>query len=376
MPNKLDKEIPRRLLDWYQKNRRDLPWRRTKDPYRIWVSEIMLQQTRVDTVIPYYKRFLTRFPSLKALARASLDDVLKAWENLGYYSRARHLHEAARIVTEQFNGRMPSTREDLRKLPGIGAYTAGAILSIAFGKPVAAVDGNVIRVMTRLFGIEDPIDGGNTRKRIGELSERLVPDDLPGHYNQALMDLGSGICTPRDPGCPNCPLSMDCRARKKGKQKSIPIKKTAEEIPHREAAVALLCNGTGQFLMIKRPQKGLLGGLWGFPECVLEKGGAPAATLRKSLRQELGLNVISGKEIFLVEHGYSHFSITVHVFAGKVREATPAAKKDLHFRWVSMKGFSRIALSGLERKILKRIQTLPLGEKPFADGQTGAKRVK
>jgi len=179
MGRNVEKEIPRLLFDWYRTNRRDLPWRGTKDPYRTWVAEIMLQQTRVDTVIPYYERFLKRFPDVRALARAREDDVLKAWENLGYYSRARHLSEAARIVVERFGGSIPSTMEGLRALPGVGAYTAGAILSIAFGRPIAAVDGNVIRVIARLFGIEDSIARPGTRKKIGEIVRRLVPTEEP-----------------------------------------------------------------------------------------------------------------------------------------------------------------------------------------------------
>ena len=191
----------------------------------------MLQQTRVDTAIPYYERFLKRFPDVKALARARVDDVLKAWENLGYYSRARHLHEAARAVVKQFGGTIPEEMEDLRKLPGVGAYTAGAILSIAFGRRFAAVDGNVIRVIARLFAIEDPVDGSKAKNRIGAIAERLVPASEPGHYNQALMDLGSGICTPRSPACPSCPLASACRARKKGNQESIPVKKKSAAAP-------------------------------------------------------------------------------------------------------------------------------------------------
>ena len=256
MPRNPDTEIPRLLLDWYKKNKRDLPWRKTRDPYRTWVAEVMLQQTRVDTVIPYYERFLKRFPDVRALARARVDDVLKAWENLGYYSRARQLHEAAGVVVKQFGGTIPEEMEDLRKLPGVGAYTAGAILSIAFGRRFAAVDGNVIRVIARLFAIEDPVDGSKAKNRIGAIAERLVPASEPGHYNQALMDLGSGICTPRSPACPACPLAAACRARKKGNQESIPVKKKSAAVPHREAAVAVIRNDRGEILLVKRPGRG------------------------------------------------------------------------------------------------------------------------
>ncbi len=363
MPRKADTEIPRLLLEWYRTNKRDLPWRRWKDPYRIWVAEIMLQQTRVDTVIPYYERFLMKFPDVGSLARARVDDVLKAWESLGYYSRARHLHEAARVVVSQFGGKIPPEMEDLRKLPGVGAYTAGAILSIAFGKRFAAVDGNVIRVIARLFAIEDPVDGSKAKTRIGQIAEGLVPASEPGHYNQALMDLGSGICTPRRPACRACPLADVCKARKKGIQESIPVKKKAAAVPHREAAVAVMRNDRGEILLVKRPGRGLLGGLWRFPGAVLKGGAAPAAGLRRSLQEELGLKAIPGKELLSVEHGYSHFSVTVHVFACTIRGDVPDSGDRMQLRWVGTKGLSRLAVSRLEKKILKALpsckKTLP-----------------
>lgn len=376
MPRYPDKEISRRLLDWYRENKRLLPWRRTKDPYRILVSEVMLQQTRVDTVIPYYERFLKRFPDVKTLARARPDDVLKAWENLGYYSRSRHLHEAARIVVERFGGKIPATMEDLRKLPGVGAYTAGAVLSIAFGKPVAAIDGNVMRVIARLFGIGELVDDGNTAKTIKEIAERLVPAVEPGHYNQALMDLGAGICTPRAPVCPACPLSGVCTSRKSGTQESIPVKKRAVAVPHREAAVSVLHNDIGKILLVKRPNRGLLGGLWRFPGTELTKGRSAASALRNSLREDLGLKVRLGKEIFAVDHGYSHFSVTVHIFPGRIREGLPSLKSDGLFRWVGSKDLPRLPLSRLEMKIMDNLHAQRPAWKLFVNGKTGSKRVK
>jgi A/G-specific adenine glycosylase len=376
MPRNADTEIPRLLLDWYRTNKRDLPWRRTKDPYRIWVAEVMLQQTRVDTVIPYYERFLKKFPDVRALARAREDSVLKAWENLGYYSRARHLHEAARVVVSHLGGVIPAGMDDLRKLPGVGAYTAGAILSIAFGRRVAAVDGNVIRVIARLFAIEDPVDGGKAKRRIEAIAQRLVPASEPGHYNQALMDLGSGICTPRSPACPSCPLAAACRARRKEVQESIPAKRKAAAVPHREAAVAVICNDRGEILLVKRPARGLLGGLWRFPGAALEEGDAPAAWLRRSLRTELGLKAIPGKEMLSVEHGYSHFTITVHVFACTLRGAIPDSGGGVQWRWVGKKGLSRLAVSRLEGKIFKAMRPVHPVAKPFDDGKTAPKRVK
>ncbi len=372
MPPNRDKEIPRRLLAWYKKNRRDLPWRKTRDPYRIWVSEIMLQQTRVDTVIPYYERFLKRFPDVTALARAPLDNVLKAWEGLGYYSRARHLHEAVRLIVTRFGGKIPDTKERLLQLPGIGEYTAGAVLSIAFDIPCAAVDGNVIRVIARLFGIEEPVDGQDFKKKIGEIALRLVPTDEPGHFVQALMDLGSGICAPRSPDCPICPLAAVCVARERGAQEAIPAKKKAAAVPRRKAAAVVIRNEAGKVLMVKRPHRGLLGGLWSFPGSALDKGDAPATKLREALREELGLKVVPGKELFRVEHGYSHFTITVRVYDGRLRGAIPPAGGGVTFHWAGKVDFPRLALSRLEMKILTGLQTWKPAGTTFANGKTAA----
>lgn len=371
-----EKDIPRLLLEWYRTNRRALPWRKTKDPYRIWVAEIMLQQTRVDTVIPYYERFLNQFPTVDALARARLDTVLKAWEGLGYYTRARHLHEAAGIVARQLGGKVPDDLDGLRALPGVGAYTGGAILSIAFGKRTAAVDGNVIRVIARLFAIEDPVDGNRTKNRIGEIAARLVPVSGPGHYNQALMDLGSGVCTPRNPDCPSCPLSAACKARKQGIQESIPEKKRPAALPRREAVAALVRNDRGEILLVKRPDRGLLGGLWRFPGGILQEGEAPAAGLRRVLREELGLKGTAGKELFSVEHGYSHFSVTVRVLPVAIRGPVPHAGRSVQWNGVGTRGFSRLAVSRLERKILAALRSLRPAGKPIEDGKATPKRVK
>jgi A/G-specific adenine glycosylase len=370
-----EKDIPRLLLDWYRTNKRDLPWRKTSDPYRIWVAEIMLQQTRVATVIPYYERFLERFPDVNALARARLDAVLKAWEGLGYYSRARHLHEAARIVAGPLGGNVPSDLAELRKLPGVGAYTAGAILSIAFGKRAAAVDGNVIRVIARLFSIEDPVDGGKARKRIGELAARLVPASDPGHCNQALMDLGSGICTPGSPDCPACPLAEACGARRKGCQDSIPAKKAQAAVPRREAVAALIRNNREETLLIKRPDRGLLGGLWRFPGGLLKEGEKPAAGLRRILRDELGLKITPGREWLAVEHGYSHFSVTVHVLSCTIRGQLTDAGGCVQQKWVGDKRFFRLAVSRLERKILGALKRDRTKSEPIEGGKRPPKRV-
>jgi len=229
-----------RLLEWYQYNRRELPWRSTNDPYRITVAEFMLHQTRVQTVLPYYHHFLERFPNWTSLARASLDDVLKVWEGLGYYARARNLHALAQCVSSQYDGRLPSSREELLALPGIGPYTAGAILSICFGQDEAAIDGNVRRVLCRVFQItEDPRAGAGLR-RLRETAAALLPLGQAGTFNQALMDLGATICRPRRPKCGACPLSDQCEARQLGVQESLPVRRALARRPdpHRSTTAA------------------------------------------------------------------------------------------------------------------------------------------
>ena len=256
--------IQTQLLDWYDRNKRDLPWRKNKDPYRIWVSEIMLQQTRVDTVIPYFERFIELFPTVEELAHAPEEQVMKAWEGLGYYSRARNLHQAAKQIALDCDGKIPSDKKTILKLNGIGPYTAGAVLSIAYDQKVPAVDGNVMRVFSRLFALLDDISSGSTRKKIESLVEEVIPDQSPGDFNQALMDLGATICTPVSPGCLFCPVRPVCDAYEKGMEEELPVKKKAK-LPVRQNIAMAFFQYQDQFIGEKRPEKGLLAGLWGLP---------------------------------------------------------------------------------------------------------------
>ena len=260
MPPNVGPEIAAALLRHFDSERRSMPWRETSDPYAIWVSEVMLQQTRVDTVIPYWERWLERFPTVETLAEAELDDVLKEWEGLGYYSRARNLHGAARMVRERFDGDVPSDPDTLRELPGVGPYTAGAIASIAYGVPTPAVDGNVRRVLARLYDLEAP-----TAAELRTLAAALVPDDRPGDFNQALMELGATICTPRSPDCDACPLAEWCEARRLGVQELRPLPRAKKPIPEETVRTAVIVRGDGALLLARRPEDGLLGGLWEFP---------------------------------------------------------------------------------------------------------------
>jgi A/G-specific adenine glycosylase len=254
--------IRRRLLRWYDTARRDLPWRRTRDPYLIWIAEVMLVQTQVDTAIPYYNRFIARFPDVRSLAAASLDAVLKSWEGLGYYARARNLHAAAAIVVDRHGGRLPDDAAELQALPGIGPYMAAAIQSIAFGYPALALDGNVRRVLSRLYDLPDPKPAALRQHGDAMVQER------PGDVNQALMDLGSAICTPRSPRCADCPLETLCLARQRGTVAERPGRRPAKRRPHYDIAVGVVWRGD-EILIAKRKPEGLLGGLWEFP------GGKP-----------------------------------------------------------------------------------------------------
>ncbi|HEX7118882.1 MAG TPA: A/G-specific adenine glycosylase [Longimicrobiales bacterium] len=276
-------DIRRRLLDFYDARARDLPWRRDADPYRVWVSEIMLQQTRVETAVPYYERWLERFPTVDALAEAPIDDVLHAWAGLGYYSRARNLHRAAQVVRERHRGTLPDDPDALRDLPGIGDYTAGAIASIAFGRPEPAVDGNVRRVLSRLYDLPDP-GAAELRAR----AAALVDADRPGDFNQALMELGATVCTPRTPACDGCPLASHCRARAAGTQLERPRPKRAKPVPECDVGTAIVVAPGGALLLVRRPDDGLLGGLWEFPGEPVRPGEASVEAARRAAAAAVG----------------------------------------------------------------------------------------
>jgi len=273
-------QIQQELLAWYRENKRDLPWRKSKDPYRIWVSEIMLQQTRVDTVIPYYERFMRLFPTVEALADAPEDQVIKAWEGLGYYSRARNLHQAAKEVAANHQGKVPRDLAEISKLKGIGSYTAGAILSIAYDQKAPAVDGNVMRVFSRIFAIDDDISSAKTKKKMERIAEALIPEGAPGDFNQALMELGALICTPTSPQCLFCPVRPVCHAYRLGLEEELPFKKKAKP-PQLVDVVMLVIARDDSWIVEKRPEKGLLSGLWGLPTVERNPGESPTEAAKR-----------------------------------------------------------------------------------------------
>jgi A/G-specific adenine glycosylase len=346
------KRLCRTLTGWYDLRRRDLPWRHTRDPYAIWISEIMLQQTRVETVVPYFLRFLERFPNVETLARAPLGEVLKIWENLGYYTRVRNLHKAAGEIVGRFGGRIPDRWEEILRLPGIGRYTAGAILSIAFGRAVPAVDGNVRRVISRLFAIGESVDDGEVRERIEELVRTLVPKRNPGRFNEALMELGAVCCTPKTPACPACPLQDDCRARSKGLEQSLPVRGKKKSVPHREVVAAVIRDGEGRILIVQRPARGLLGSLWKFPGGILNPGEIPEEGLARIVREELGIDIGIGSPLASVKHAYTHFRITLTAFSCTLREGIPAGPP---WRWAGVDEIEGLPFSKADRMIARLV---------------------
>lgn len=343
--------IRRALLAWYAAHARDLPWRRTSDPYRIWLSEIMLQQTRVGQGLPYYERFVNAFPSVEALARAGEDEVLKLWEGLGYYTRARNLHKTARTIVEKHGGAFPENAELLQLLPGVGRYTAGAIASVAFGEPVPVLDGNVKRVITRLFDLDACIDEAQTEQDLWRIAESLVSPSRPGDFNQAMMELGARLCTPRKPACEECPVAKWCQARAAGTQLKRPVRKPRKKPPHHEIVVAAI-RRDGRYLLGKRPPDGLLGGLWELPGGKLNPGETHQQALARECRQELGVEVAPGGLIATVNHAYTHFRVTLNVYRCKLKEGAPEPRTHTELRWVAPDEFPGYAFPKANHKFL------------------------
>jgi A/G-specific adenine glycosylase len=342
--------VRRALLAFFDERHRDLPWRGTADPYRVWVSEIMLQQTRVEAVLPYYERWIARFPDIQALANADLDDVLLAWQGLGYYSRARNLHHAARVVRDHMDGRLPQTARALRELPGVGTYTAGAIASIAFGKAEPAVDGNVRRVLARLLDEPDPPPA-----RLRDIAAALVPPERPGDFNQAFMELGATVCTPRSPSCGRCPLRPHCLAWARGTQAIRPARRPRKPIPTFDVGTAVIQSNAG-LLLQRRPPGGLLAGLWSFPGSVVHIGESPRrAAARTALALGFPADARRAVSIATVPHTFSHRHETYHAFLfdGNKRSA-PSAITDL--RWAAVADLDSIAIPAAQRVILDQLR--------------------
>ncbi len=350
-------ELTSALLEWYAQHARPLPWRERREAYAIWVSEVMLQQTRVETVVPYFERWMARFPDLEALAAAPLQEVLSLWEGLGYYHRAHHLHRAAQIVVEQMQGQLPRDEARLRTLPGIGEYIAAAIASIAFGKDVIALDGNLRRVFSRVYDIDEDLSRPAGKARLQEYLSSLPIRGKAGDFNQALMDLGAMICTSKAPRCLSCPLRQGCRAFAAGLQEQRPKRHQRPKLPHHLVTAAIILRNH-HVLIAQRPPYGLLGGMWEFPGGKVQPGEDLQSCLKRELREELGVEVRICQEFGSYRHRYTHFRVTLHAFrcallAGS--EPRPLQVADL--KWVPLSQLSEFPMGRIDRLISVRLNT-------------------
>lgn len=336
------------LLKWFATHRRPMPWRGHPDSYAVWVSEIMLQQTRVETVIPYFEKWMKLFPDVKTLANAKERDVLSAWEGLGYYTRARNLHKAAKIIASDFNGKLPRDPEALRSLPGIGPYTAGAIASIAFKMDEPALDGNIRRVLSRLYDLNEYADSAAGEKALWDLAAKNLPRGRAGDYNQALMELGSTVCLPKNPRCPLCPLMKLCKARANGTQEIRPVLKPKRTTPQHIHAAAVIVE-RGRVLLSQRPENGLLGGLWEFPNARV--GEDPAGELVQALEAAGRLQVRRGEAVGVFRHAYSHFRVVVHAY--RCRAISIPNNKAL--KWVKIADLENYPMGKVDRRIAETL---------------------
>ena len=327
--------LRKHLINWYLANHRDLPWRRSKNAYRIWVSEVMLQQTQVNTILSYYRQFLKIFPTIKKLAGADLQAILKVWEGMGYYARARNLHRAAQMVVQDHGGKIPNTWEAFHSLPGVGDYIAAAVLSMAFDQPYAVVDGNVKRVLARLYKIDAPVNQANSHKRFKAAADKLLDSQQPGIFNQAMMELGALICTPRNPSCDICPLNRLCRAYQTNRVASFPKRQQSKARPQYHIAVGVVFKND-RVLITQRRAEGLLGGLWEFPGGKIGDGESAQAACIREIKEEVNLNVNIDRHLAKVKHAYTHFKIVMDVFCCRYISGRVYLRGPVAFRWIHL----------------------------------------
>ncbi|MGF1478676.1 MAG: A/G-specific adenine glycosylase [Cyanophyceae cyanobacterium] len=346
--------LRRSLLDWYRQQGRSLPWRQQQDPYAIWVSEVMLQQTGVKTVIPYYQRWLEQFPTVTFLANAQLQTVLKAWEGLGYYARARNLHRAAQQIVDQHNGLFPSQLEEAIALPGIGRTTAGGILSAAFAQPVSILDGNVKRVLSRLVALSIPPAKAN--QQLWRLSDTLLDPHNPRDFNQAIMDLGATVCTPSRPHCLLCPWQNECQAYNRGIQNQLPMREATSPLPHKRIGVAVILNDQDQILIDRRPAKGLLGGLWEFPGGKIEPGETIPECIKREILEELAIDIEVGEHLITIDHVYTHFRVTLAVHYCRHLAGVPQPIECDEIRWVTLAEIDQFPFPKANSKIIAALK--------------------
>ena len=343
-------EFSQALLAWYDEDSREMPWRGLTDPYAIWVSEIMLQQTRVETVRPYFLRWMSLFPDIKTLGLASERDVLHAWEGLGYYARARNILKTARMIHNEFAGKFPTNIEEIRRLPGIGTYTAAAIASIAFGADEATIDGNIRRVLARVKNIPEPLGSQEAEEKFRLVAGEILPKGKAGEFNQAMMDLGATICTPKQPKCETCPVQRFCLAFELGNQAERPVNPEKAVIPHFQVTAAVI-QRQGRFLIAMRPSGGLLGGMWEFPGGKVEPGESDAEALVREIHEELGTVVKVGELVGSYKHAYTHFRVTLRAYRCRIIGNAPSTLEAKEMCWVSVEELADFPMGKIDRMI-------------------------
>ncbi|NUQ80686.1 MAG: A/G-specific adenine glycosylase [Bacteroidetes bacterium] len=349
------KRLVRSLLDWYTRNLRPLPWRKVSDPWPVWVSEIMLQQTQVATVLPYFTRFMNRFPTIEALANAEEEAVLKSWEGLGYYSRARNLQTAARQVMTLYDGKIPTRYESLIELKGIGPYTAAAISSICSGEAIPAVDGNVLRVVSRWIELPEDISKPQTRQQISSILQPMIPSGQAGDFNQAMMELGALICRPANPDCTNCPVLPDCLAGLHGTTGRFPVKTRKTGKPHFTIAVGLVLKGD-QVLVARRREGQMLAGLWEFPGGKVEQGETVEEALIREMKEEVDLQVTPDRLLLTVPHEFTHRKITIHAYICSRWKGVGKALSGSEIRWVALGDLDKMPFPVANQKIIQALK--------------------
>jgi A/G-specific adenine glycosylase len=343
-------KLNHQLLAWYNQHARDLPWRDSHDPYRIWISEVMLQQTRVETVIPYYQRWMMTFPDLARLAASGENEVMQLWEGLGYYGRVRNILKTSHILIKDNQGRFPETIKELKALPGIGDYIAGALASIAFGQNEIALDGNGLRVIARVVDYKEPVNRPAAKADIRQVMQEMLPEGNAGDFNQAVMDLGSLICTVKNPQCNHCPIQSECLAFKLGTQSKVPIREAKKPLPQYEVVAAVIQQGN-KVLIDKRKADGLLGGLWEFPGGKVEVGEDLHSALIREIKEELGVDFIIQKKLGKYKHAYTHFKVTVFVFSGQITSGEPRPLVADEIQWAAVQDLERYPMGKVDRLI-------------------------
>ncbi|UCE04886.1 MAG: A/G-specific adenine glycosylase [bacterium] len=350
-------QFRKKLLTWFKKNQRKLPWRDAKNPYHIWVVEVMLQQTQVKKVLEYYQKFLERFPDVKALAKADLQQVLKAWEGMGYYARARNLHKAAQFIMTKNGAEIPDNYDEFKRLPGAGDYITAAVLSQAFNAPYAVVDGNVKRVLSRIFLIEKPVpvNSSASNKIFKEKADLLLDQRASGVFNQAMMELGAIVCRPSNPKCDDCPVSAFCQANKTNQQTKFPVTVQARSIPEFHIAVGVI-HKEGHILITQRHLEGLLGGLWEFPGGKVNLGESTKQACIRTIKQRTNLEVEVNSFVTRVNHAYTHFRIIVDVFNCRFKSGTVVLNGHSDYRWISIEEIDKFPFHAAIHKFIPQLK--------------------